>query len=71
MSELQQLSARVSELVELEDQRTSAMEQIVARLDKIESRVDVFEGEGNKGSGKTLGGNLRGGANETPLLKVC
>ena len=73
MSELQRLSARVSDLVELEGQRTHAMEQMVTCLDKLESRVDALEAalaDGNASSAKMSAGNSKGGANDTPLLKV-
>jgi hypothetical protein len=73
MSEVQRLSARVSDLVELEGQRTHAMEEIVTRLDRIESRVEALEAPPLDGNGntKTSARSSRGGSNDTPLLKVC
>jgi hypothetical protein len=73
MSEVQQLSARMSDLVELEGQHTQAMDQFVTRLDKMERRVDALEAFSADGSGtgtKTSAGNSKGGSNDTPLLKV-
>jgi len=73
MLEVQRLSARVSDLVELDGQRTHEMEQIVARLDKMEGRMDAFETasvDENGSSAKTSAGSSKGGSNKTPLLKV-
>jgi hypothetical protein len=73
MSEVQWLSARMSDLVELEGQRTQAMEQFDTRLNKMERRVDAleaFSADRNGASAKTSAGNSKGGSNNTPLLKV-
>jgi hypothetical protein len=73
MSEIQRLSACVLDLEELDGQHTREMEQFVTHLNKIESWVDALEAasaDGNRTSTKMSAGSSKGGANDTPLLKV-
>lgn len=72
-SEIKHISARVTSLVEAEEERTKTIERILGRLETIDTRLSALEdglADINGVREKKVGGTLRGGSNSHLSLKV-